>query len=282
MPKVDLVVTACAGGLSSCDAKVACETRDKDPDSASAGDGSETPLPDYAPESFWLSKDAEYDWYDRNAFFERNESINSHSANLNPSVYPPLPPLHQASSSQRFLVNRKSRASLIRLPKTQKTAFAEAKNRKKGKLPGNSQKFTDRRGSTASKPDPAVTIEPGSPKVSCMGRVRSKRERNRRRRIRNKQAEPIRQSKDGEGLLGSFRAMFRERRRRRSGRKGDGALAAQSEEDSEKIVRDIRERLPASEAETPRSVVGGEAPSLGGMKWLASGRKPDTWAGDVA
>lgn len=64
----------------------------------------------------------------------------------------------------------------------------------------------------------------------------------------------------------------------------------------EESLRDIRERWPAKEAEALRSdSVGGggrrrsvgegydgDAPSLGGMKRFASGRRSDSWADDVA
>ncbi|KAI4341971.1 hypothetical protein MLD38_026638 [Melastoma candidum] len=266
MPQVDLVPGVSDGKVSFPD---------------DLGDSPSSGLPDYAPESFWLSKDAEYDWFDRNALFERKESINSHSA--------ALPPLHPGSnsSSQRFSVNIKSKPSIIGLPKTQKTAFAEAKNRKNVKPSGNTRLFPNRPGSAASKPDPAA-VEPGSPKVSCMGRVRSKRDRNRRMRNGNRQVEPVSankgimsmsESSERHGLLSSLRAMFRSRRRRRSGRK-EGAPSV-------RIVRDIRERLPAAEALRSESVRGrgrddGDAPSLGGMKRFVSGRRSDSWAGDVA
>ncbi|MCD7452657.1 hypothetical protein HAX54_017717 [Datura stramonium] len=43
---------------------------------------------DFPPESFWLSKDAEFDWFDRNAFLDRKQStkgIGPNTTNLNPA-----------------------------------------------------------------------------------------------------------------------------------------------------------------------------------------------------
>ncbi|KVH94571.1 hypothetical protein Ccrd_003364 [Cynara cardunculus var. scolymus] len=59
---------------------------------------------DFPPESFWLSKDAEFDWFDRNAFLERKESTrgNSNSMNLNPNVNPG----HSNPNSQRVRSKR--------------------------------------------------------------------------------------------------------------------------------------------------------------------------------
>ncbi|KAI4318823.1 hypothetical protein MLD38_032488 [Melastoma candidum] len=260
MPQLDL-------GTSLPDVNLARET-------AGQGEGDE---PCYVPDSFWLSRSASSTC---NAFFERKDSINSHAAIL--------PPLHPGfnSSSQHFSVNLKSKPSIIGLPKTQETAFKEAKNRKNVKPSGNPRLFPNRAGSPVFKPDPAA-IEPGSPKVSCMGRVRSKRDRNRLMR----KAEPFTASKgmsvnepsEMSGLLLSLRVMFRSRRRRRrrSGRK-DGPPSG---EESGRIVRDIRERLPEAEALRSESVEGRDdrdAPSLGGMKRLVSGRRSDSWAGDVA
>ncbi|XP_010038972.2 uncharacterized protein LOC104427601 [Eucalyptus grandis] len=190
MPQVDLV-SACAGG--SCDRKIACETiaGAEDPASAQPAEGGLDQLsdrpeipPDFPPESFWLSKDAEFDWFDRNAFYERKESTkaSTNSGNLNPSS-------NSNSNSQRFSLNRKSKASIIGLPKPQKSCFVDAKNRKTAAKAANARLFPKRNGSSGGKLNPSL-IEPSSPKVSCMGRVRSKRDRNRRLRSRSRAVEP--------------------------------------------------------------------------------------------
>ncbi|XP_022851322.1 uncharacterized protein LOC111373083 [Olea europaea var. sylvestris] len=166
MPQVDL------------DRKIVCETlADEDlpkneeiPDSA--GSVHVPPAPDYPPESFWLSKDAEYDWLDRNAFYECKESTrgNSNSTNLNPSIIP-----NSNSNSQRVPVNFKSKVSIIGLPKTQKTSYVDSKRR--CCKPTNIRLFPKRSESVVKRADSVA--EPSSPKVSCMGRVRSKSGRRR-------------------------------------------------------------------------------------------------------
>ncbi|OWM79079.1 uncharacterized protein LOC116195480 [Punica granatum] len=305
MPQVDLeaLVSACAG--ASCDNKIACETLageerppaeddlDSDADSSPELPAEEIP-PDFPPESFWLSKDAEFDWFDRNAYYERKESTkgNSNSTNLNPSLVP-----SSNSSSQRFSVNRKSRAALLGLPKPQKSCFVDSKNRRNAKA-GNTRLFPKRSGSTGKSEAPV--IEPSSPKVSCMGRVRSKKDRNRRLRTRqrSKSSEPAPQKvkpagRRRAGFLSSFRSMFRSGRRseRESGDRQAPRGYSPPRRSSASITRDIRERLPPRDLDAPsseslslprRSAADGEPPGLGGMMRFASGRRSDAWVNDVA
>ncbi|XP_056171616.1 uncharacterized protein LOC130139200 [Syzygium oleosum] len=310
MPQVDLetLVSACAGG--SCDRKITCETiaGPGNPEAAAAAaaaaaadeedqghrsDRLEVP-PDFPPESFWLSKDAEFDWFDRNVFYERKESTkaSSNSGNLNPS---------SNSNSQRFSLNRKSKASIIGLPKPQKSCFVDAKNRKAA----NTRLFPKRNGSSAGKSNPPL-IEPSSPKVSCMGRVRSKKDRNRRLRNRNRSVEPAAAKakpagKKRTGLFASFRSMFHRGGKSRAGSFERGAAAPIPEESpprrssARSVTSDIRDRLPAREADAlspehlPRrsaaAAADGDAPGLGlglgGMRRFASGRRSDAWANDA-
>ncbi|KAL6496321.1 hypothetical protein OROGR_029579 [Orobanche gracilis] len=117
--------------------------------------------PDLPPESFWLSNDEEYDWFDRNAVYEWKESTrgNSNSTDVNPNI--------NNSNSQRSSV--KSKASIIGLPKIQKNTFVDLKWRTCKVV--NTRLFPKREKS------PVQETEPGSPKVSCIGRVRSKHSR---------------------------------------------------------------------------------------------------------
>lgn len=295
MPQVDLetLVSACAG--VSCDRKIACETL---ADTATEGqnhqpqesetDPPEIP-PDFPPESFCLSKDAEFEWFDRNAFIERKDSTkaNSHSTNLNPNVNPNA----NQSNSQRFS-NLKSKASIIGLPKPQNSRFVDTRRHCR---PGNTRLFPKRSAST-SKSDSTV-IEPSSPKVSCMGRVRSKKDRNRRLkdRQRSNETETRREKperKQKHGFFASFRAIFGKTSKQnvKSGKDAShrGSLSRRSS--SEKKI-DIRERLPHVEKDmAPRKSVGSdgvgtasgvEPIGLGGMKRFASGRKSESWI-DVA
>ncbi|XP_076917385.1 uncharacterized protein LOC143577437 [Bidens hawaiensis] len=123
----------------------------------------ESTVVDYAPESFWLSKDSEFDWFDRNAFLDRNESIkgNSNSIHLNPIVTPN----GNVSALQISFLNSKA---------VVKTNNIDSK-RRNCKLK-NILLFPKRSDSIGNNKEPAVLsmTEPSSPKVSCLGRVRSK------------------------------------------------------------------------------------------------------------
>ena len=77
MPKVnqETLVYVYPGG--SYDNKIVYETlatTEGEPDDhlhTAEKNGQEENPPDFPPESFWLSKDAELDWFDRNAVYER-------------------------------------------------------------------------------------------------------------------------------------------------------------------------------------------------------------------
>ncbi|XVF55735.1 hypothetical protein PTKIN_Ptkin06aG0060800 [Pterospermum kingtungense] len=273
MPQGNLetLVSACAGG--SCDNKIVCETlatTEGDPDdhlhSAEKPEAEEIP-PDFPPESFWLSKDAELDWFDRNAIYERKESHKGNSApnstNLNPG-------LNSNSNSQRFV--RKSKASIIGLPKPQNSCFIQAKNRKNSK-PGNTRFFPKRSGSVKS--DPPV-FEPSSPKVSCMGRVRSKRDRNRRRKMCRQKSAKVeaveeKATRKRSGFLSSLRGIFRSNGRARE----QHALPAVP---SPSRNSDIRSRLPPEDRDAitiEPEIAESEPVSLGGMKRFASCRRSE-------
>ncbi|KAE8668431.1 hypothetical protein F3Y22_tig00112339pilonHSYRG00122 [Hibiscus syriacus] len=273
---LDTLVSACAGG--SHDNKIVCETFATTESDTDGNDdhlhSAEKPLEEeIAPESFWLSKDAEFDWFDRNAFYERKESHKGNSApnstNLNPS-------LNSNTNSQRFSL-RKSKASIIGLPKPQKNCYVEPKNRKISKH-GNTRLFPRRSGSVKSD---RPLVEPSSPKVSCIGRVRSKRDRNSRLKKRDQKPtgfETVNEKTTGKrsSLFSSFRSIFRPKF---NGKASEAHAQAVGN-------RDIRSRLPADDGEAiciePETmaidVVAEPEPepaSLGGMKRFASGRRSE-------
>ncbi|KAJ8532707.1 hypothetical protein K7X08_015596 [Anisodus acutangulus] len=211
MTQVDLetLVSACAGGGN--DRKVACETL--------AGGGGEKPVkddlddeekqpelpPDFPPESFWLSKDAEFDWFDRNAFLDRKQStkgIGPNTTNLNPG---------SNSSSQRFSSTLKTKASIIGFPNTQKSSYVDSKRRTC--KPANIRLFPAKRSESTLKAASSVN-EPSSPNVSCMGRVRSKRGRRRplekkSKKIENKSLERSRSRSSKTGFCSRLLSIFR-------------------------------------------------------------------------
>uniref|UniRef100_A0A1J3JHG1 Uncharacterized protein n=1 Tax=Noccaea caerulescens TaxID=107243 RepID=A0A1J3JHG1_NOCCA len=296
MPQVDLetlVSSVCAGGS---DRKIACETLADDGNDDSAYDpmirpvcvSSTSPI-DFPPESYSLSKEAQLEWFNENAFFERKESQkgNSSSAPIsNPNSNPNSIP---KSSSQR--ISLKSKTSIIRLPKPQKTYFNEVNKRRNCRI-ATTMMIPKRIGSRL-KSDPSLS-EPSSPKVSCIGRVRSKRDRSRRMqrqksgRTNSFKDKPVRVKKPG--FFASFRAIFRTG----GGCKdlsASGAHAPQRGASPPRVPArrssDIRERLPPGDVgkSSPqrnstgsrRSVDGDEPviPGLGGMTRFTSGRRPD-------
>ncbi|XP_059646680.1 uncharacterized protein LOC132293281 [Cornus florida] len=265
MPQVDLetIVSVCGGGN---DRKIACETLADGDNLPENPDLTEVP-PDFPPESFWLSKDAEYDWFDRNAFYERKESTkgNSNSSNQNPN---------SNSSSQRFSLNLKSKASIIGLPKTQKASYVDTKRRTC--KPANIRLFPKRSESVGKSTVPVT--EPSSPKVSCMGRVRSKRGR---RKQASQPAKTVIITTDKEktdggrrktGLYSRFMSVFRSTRR--SKRSVERIEPPVDSPPRKSVTIKVRE-MPLSAEKV------GEPPGLGGMTRFASGRRStSSWGTD--
>ncbi|KAG7634181.1 hypothetical protein ISN44_As03g044340 [Arabidopsis suecica] len=284
MPQV--VSSACTGGS---DRKISCETlADDNEDSVhnSKIRPVSTSAVDFPPESYSLSKEAQLEWLNDNAFFERKESQkgNSSAPISNPNTNP-------NSSSHR--ISLKSKASIIRLPKPQKTCFNEAKKRRNCRI-ARTLMIPKRIGSRL-KSDPTLS-EPCSPKVSCIGRVRSKRDRSRRMqrqksgRTNSFKDKPVPVKKPG--FFASFRAIFRTG----GGCKDLSASGAHAPRRdvvvspprvSVRRSTDIRGRLPPGDVgkSSPqrnstgsrRSIDGGEPvlPGLGGMTRFTSGRRPD-------
>ncbi|KAK7284857.1 hypothetical protein RJT34_19610 [Clitoria ternatea] len=267
MLQVDLesLVSACTGGSS--DRKIACETLADDHNT----DPPPEPHPDSPPESFWLSRDEEYDWWDRNAVYERKESTkansNSNSTNLNPTGS------NSNSNSQRFSLNLKSKAAIIGLPKPQKTSFVDSKNRRNHNI-----RLFPKRSVSVGKSESSL-VEPSSPKVSCMGRVRSKRDRNRKLRTsQTSEAKEKPETARKPGFFESFRAIFRSGRREKPDRKTEGSTWRKSVKcskarDSTSSVNDVS----FEESISRSSVSESEPPGLGGMMRFASGRRSESW-----
>lgn len=277
MPQVDLetLVSACAGGGS--DRKVACETlADSDDGEKRVKDDekqSEHP-PDFPPESFWLSKDAEFDWFDRNAFLDRKQSTKGIGPGSN-------------SSSQRFSSTLKSKASIIGFPKT---SYVDSKRRTC--KPANIRFFPAKRSESTLKS--ASVTEPSSPKVSCMGRVRSKRRsRSRRSSERSKKCEIFSlersRSNNGEkrksGFCSRLLSIFRSNRsnKKLASSSTDKTLGSKS---TTEPINPLRKSKSVSVGKTrggaPVSVepVFSEPAGLGGMKRFSSGRRSESWGGD--
>lgn len=233
--------------------------------------------PDFPPESFWLSKDAEFDWFDRNAFFERKESTkaSSNSMNLNPNLHP-----QSNSNSQRFSTNLKSKASMIGLPKPQKTSYVDAKNRRNGKS-GNIRLFPKRSGSGGK--SVSTMIEPSSPMVSCMGKVKSKKDRNRQKTHHHSTelatAEEKSLEKQSKGFFACFRTIFRSGGRRQPVVEPTASLTNSPPEQGVR-ARDLTPSAtnPPPTASHPSKTDETDPPSLGGLQRFASGRRSSSWS----
>ncbi|XP_074267693.1 uncharacterized protein LOC141591229 [Silene latifolia] len=252
MPQVDLSSVCSGSGLT----QVAAADEDAPP-----------PQLDYAPESFWLSEDAELDWLDRNAFIDRKDSgkaasQQSHSTNLNPA--------HPSSAgSNRY----SAKPSIIGLPKATKPNYAEAKNRRKSKT-ASIRLFPKRSESVGSKTGAGLS-EPSSPKVSCMGRVRSRKDRSRKGKNRRKVTEPgglernksIKVRKPGFWI--NFRSIFTSKSQNKTEENKEPELESATKRSNSKKKRGFSKNEAV------------EAPGIGGVKRFASGRRSDGWAGEL-
>ncbi|KAL4571595.1 hypothetical protein LXL04_018358 [Taraxacum kok-saghyz] len=279
MPQVDLETLASVCGVGGGDRKISCITlaeEQGDPDIAESH-VIDYP-PDCPPESFWLSKDAEYDWFDRNAFLDRKESIkgNSNSMNLNPNVNPGLS--NANSSSLQISSFLKSKAAIISLPKAQKTAYVDTK-RRNCKLP-SIWLFPKRSDSIGKEPAVVSMAEPSSPKVSCLGRVRSKRCRSRRKSIEptSEPETPFTQDQTTirvhkSGFISGINSLFR----------SDCCSSTKTNKSNLKLKEPSDISISASrrnnltckqfkEQETPA-----DPPSVGGVTRFPSSRRSESW-----
>ncbi|PWA54868.1 hypothetical protein CTI12_AA306010 [Artemisia annua] len=178
------------------------------------------------PDSFWLSKDSEFDWFDRNAFLER-------------------------------------------LPKTQKNTHVDMGRR--SCKPANTRLFPKQKSTGGRGP----VAEPSSPKVSCIGRVRSKRCPNRRKPA-GSVAQPVIQEKgEKTGFMSRITGLFHGSKKRKS--KSKAKVNEQLEKENSYSRRNNVTVKPVnSEPESPP-----EPPVLGGMNRFASGRRGESWADDI-
>ncbi|KAI3667556.1 hypothetical protein L6452_42621 [Arctium lappa] len=280
MPQVDTETIAPVAGDG--DRKIGCETPEDEEYKAAV----DPDIPDSSefvpPESFWLSKDSEFDWFDRNAFLERKESTKaSNSKNLNPSVNP----TYSNSNSQRFSVNLKSKAAILGLPKTQRNTHVDSKYRQC--KPANIRLFPKRSSSGGRAPGAVPVTEPSSPKVSCIGRVRSKRCRSRRRSSAaaatrsEKPVAVIQPEKTGKGpktgIISRITSLFRsEGSRRRKNNKSSVKFNELHLENSGSRRSSVTVKPVNSEPATPSA-----PPALGGMNRFASGRRSESWTDDI-
>lgn len=256
MPQVDLETLVCGG--TSNDRKIGCEPpQNPDPQPQNPVISSDDPA-----ESYLVSKEDELDWFDRHAFFDRKGSTKG-SDNI-PSFV-----TSSVAVSKRYVVSLKPKASIIGLPKTHDSTF-DAKLRRPCKPMNNPRFFPKRSRSSGGKPIVPLS-EPGSPKVSCIGRVRSKKDRNRRRRAQLKKEVEIvpvvvavtKTEKKGLWKVLKSALKIGGGRKIRSGAAVD--TVPEQPVPSKRMVTSERYTEPAP-------------PELSGMKRFASGRRSDSWA----
>lgn len=246
MPPVELETLVCG------DRKIVCETLIDGPDNPSSPRG---PPPDHLPaESFCLpTLEDEIDWVDRNAVYQRKQSTKggiSSSSSLPNSG-------HLSSSnpgpSQRGL---KSKRSIIGLPKRPDSCQL-CQNTRRSCRPAPIRFFPKASSSKSSVPE----AEPGSPKVSCVGRVRKPKSGGKR-------------SSDGEQPPARSRRFWR------------SVFAVFGRRREEAVVLNAKPPSPIPPMPRRQEMDGEEGfpavapPSLGGMKKLASERRSASWVAE--
>ncbi|MCD7471166.1 hypothetical protein HAX54_011479 [Datura stramonium] len=281
MTEVDLESPVSTNSDGSNDRKIVCETLAKDasvkPEKHDMPDDEKELPPDFPPESFCLSKDAELDWFDRNAFLERKESAkgnSSHATNVNPNMHTSL-----NSSSQRHQLTLKTKTTFFGLPKS-----SSVDSKRKTCKPVNIRFFPTKRSESALK---AVSApEPVSPKVSCMGRVRSKKGRRRSCEAAQKCEISLERSKSSGakrkiGFYSRVLSMFG------LGRSHIKPVKASMERTHDSIPeepvpqRKSNAMVVEKVRKVPVSVESVSEPSgLGGMMRFTSGRRSESWAAD--
>ncbi|XP_010906972.1 uncharacterized protein [Elaeis guineensis] len=256
MPQLDLEKFVCVGNR-----KVFCETL---VDVAGGGEPRQNPplaaVED--PDNLAGSFEREIGWADRNAVYGRNDSTtgstNPKSSNARRGS--------AASNSQLVSTNLKANTPIIGLPgKIQHSGF-DGRNARRPPRIRIFPKKKARRAEGGGRGKSAVPeSEPGSPKVSCFGKVLSDRERERRRREGLRAAEG---EWEGWRCSAGFGAIFR---------CGGGGQTA--EEEAERKITVPPRNIPALAASVPESLA--DAPVLGEMKRFVSGRRAASWGAEA-
>lgn len=147
----------------------------------------EQPNPDSGnpPDSFWVAENEELDWYNHNAFMQRKGSL---KVILSRKL--------DHSSQRSVSLNQKPKTSIIGLPKHAMTGGDGRRNQRVG----NNGKLMFRSRSVPGENRVGHGSEPGSPRVSCMGKVGSRRNKNGKSRfwavlmsafVNRKEVEPV-------------------------------------------------------------------------------------------
>ncbi|KAI3857041.1 hypothetical protein MKX03_015413 [Papaver bracteatum] len=245
---------------------------------------------DYPPNSINLKKEEELDWLSKTGgLFERNHSTK-------PSPSRSISHSRSSSASQRFFTSLKSKASVIGLPKPQNSCFVVTggggRRNCKSTVPTKSRLYFPKRSRSKSSSSAPPLSEPSSPKVSCIGRVRSTKEsfvaKSRSFRFRNsirsvddesKKNSPFSSNKPHKtGFWSSVRSVFRIG----SGKKKNLSGLDSNSSSKKKISKSASEKVVVVSCESKnKGPAVSEPPSLGGMKRFTSGRKSESWGGGL-
>lgn len=124
------------------------------------------------PESFWLSKDSERDWFDQNAAMQRKSSMKfAFSGKAN-------------NKNSKILLHNNQNPSLFSIPKTRKSTSGDGNPGRINKAVKSKLKSRFSRSRSEPGRKTVLVSEPGSPKVSCTGRVRRSKSKKESRTIR--------------------------------------------------------------------------------------------------
>ncbi|KAI3974761.1 hypothetical protein MKX01_037557 [Papaver californicum] len=235
---------------------------------------------DCPPNSINLKKEEELDWLSKTGgLFERNHSTKpSPSRSISHSR-------SSSSASQRFFTNLKLKASIIGLPKPQSSCFVAGGRRNcKSTVPTKSRLFFPKRSRSKSSSSVLPSSEPSSPKVSCIGRVRSTKEsfvaKSRIFKFRNsirsvddesKKNSPSSSSSKPQktGFWSNLRSVFRIGGKKKNLSSVDSKKNSKSPSEKVAVVGELKNKGPAVS----------EPPTLGGLKRFTSGRKSESWGG---
>lgn len=252
MPQVDLEALVC--GLAGGDARVACETQIVAPYSPDRNED-----PDLPPESITVPVGG-FDWAEVTGAVIVYERDDSTKGSTNPKaqkqqqqhgspIYHPKP----LSTSQRF-----SKPPTIRLPA--KIQHHSGRLGRSARRPANALVFPKNPSAAAGGSKSAVPVEdPGSPKVSCIGRILPEREREQCRRSPEKESTPS-------GFWASVSVVFCCWE--------SGTIYSAREETK-------LDSAPAKVAEERANTAETEPPMLGSMRRFASGRGAADLYGDM-
>ncbi|CAL4982413.1 unnamed protein product [Urochloa decumbens] len=220
------------------------------------------------PESTRLRIGDDIAWSEINGVYDRDDSLKE---NTNPKcILKNHNPHHNGGSSQRFSGNLKPTAAPIIGLSAGKLGGGRRNQQHHHNYPPAIFPKKAKTGGGGRAPKAAVP-EPESPKVSCIGKVLSDRERARLGR-----PPRTRGSSRSPGCCGGFGFLMRRSRSRNS------AVVDQSPPPPPSLLPPLAEATRRREAtEEVEEETAAAAPGLGGMRRFASGRRAAEWAADM-